>query len=142
MTKVKDLVTVLVDRVFVVFPIDDERYELVVALGRRWYNRKVGTGDALASGDAHINLTIDAIQETCQYGANALAALYFRPSEWISRLDRNRAARANESLDNSDYREATRARSEKKMASCLVTLLLGNLYERLLVLHAQSTQSS
>jgi hypothetical protein len=143
MTKAKSLVDVLVRNVFVQIPIDDERYELITAIGRKWHNRKVGQDSLLPSGDASVNLSISSIVETCQRGADALAAESFCSTHGgLSRLDLDRSRRFYASIDRDQYRECIRAETEAKAASALVTTLLGNLYERLLVENTHSVRMS
>jgi hypothetical protein len=142
MTKVRDLVTVMMDSVFMQFPVDDERYELILAVGRRWHCRLYGNDSVLPSGDAHVNLTIASLVETLQRGSDALAAESFRPQDLLSKLDYDRARRTYASIDREQYREAIQRVTEPKAAAALVTTLLGNLYEQLLVLHHIHTRPS
>lgn len=142
MTKAKCLVTVMVDSVFVQFPIDDERYELITAVGRAWHNRKVGQRSILPSGSAHINMTVASIEETLQRGSRALMTESFHGSSAImSRLDRDRSRRTYASIDRTIYRDAIRRPTVDKASAFLTTALFGILYERLLVVNATSTMS-
>jgi hypothetical protein len=132
MTKVKDLITVAADNVFVHFPIDTERYELRVALGRRWACRvNGGYAGVLPSEDVHLNSAVFSLEETLGLSAKALAATSFRPNDKHTRLTQDRAYRARGSLDRDEYRDAIRCRTEEKCAAKLLTYLLGRLYWRL-----------
>lgn len=135
--KTKGLVNVTVRNVFVQFPIDDERYELILAVGRRWHSRKVGQ-PTLPSGDAHINLTVETIEDTFWRCCMALAFQSFHPRGYQTKLDRDRAQRAYAEFDRETYRQCIREKTEWKVASAMVTELMSTLYEYLLIENASA----
>lgn len=66
MTKIKDLVSVVLDNVFVMFPIDSERYELTSAAFTYWQNRLISetASCAAVSSDSRICDMLEAIDQT------------------------------------------------------------------------------
>lgn len=138
MTKIKDLVTVTCSNVFIHYPVDSERYELIVAVGKCWHNRVYGCPSTLPSGDMYINSMVKEIELTMTRCADALATLSFRPSTYLTRLDRDRAQRAYACLTQERYRELIRGKTEQKVAGAICTQLLGQLYSRLLLEHHES----
>jgi hypothetical protein len=92
MTKIKDLVTVTCDNLFSLFPIDDERYELIAAIGMYTANRMVGD-NTIAASDERVKGAIERYRLT--YKKMALCAIriaYGRTRE-LSLLDVDRGNR-------------------------------------------------
>lgn len=138
MTKIKDLVTVSLDSMLVLFPIDSERYELAIAVGQHWKHRNNGLTDALPSGDKFLNDTVLALEDTFIRNADALASVLYEPNAYADDKDaQGRARRTRASIEDEVFFEiCDRTATRDSFAMQLCTELFSVLYERLLVLHA------
>lgn len=133
MTKVKDLITVTCRNILMLKPIDDERYELIDAVGWEWQFRLRGTIKPIGLVRRwHLDSDVQAIIGTFQLGASALCAVSFHPSVLHSMLTHDRANRVYSALSYEEYREVISIDDEAKAVQRIITLLLGHLWFRLL----------
>lgn len=134
MTKIKDLVTVLVDNVFASLPIDSERYDFTVRVGQEFSCRKYGTqNSSLPDRFGCFSLIADSLEETLMRNARALIAISFRPGEVHTKLDHDRAHRTHAAITRQEYRGVIRLRTEGKASARLATILWGKLHRELLL---------
>lgn len=106
MTKIKDLVTVTVDSVFRSFPVDEERYELIVTIREYLRDRENGLFGMRASDGNYVYEYLQGMEENLALGAAALALTSFSgyPRD-LPAVVEDRAVRCHASLETHEYRQ-------------------------------------
>lgn len=128
MRKIKDLVTVQFETLFTLFPIDDERYELITALNAITRKREnESEGDRWAVEDPRVNQAVLDTIATFAISARALAAISCHPNAKHSSITRERADRCEATVGRIAYRSALIAGDEYGIELTLVNCLLRSL---------------
>lgn len=131
MTKIKDLVTVQLDNTYRLFPIDSERYELIIALSRRLTNRKVHCTEVAEHVDETVMAFIDAVEAQLNRCATSYVYIVHLFEEPKSLLELDQARRVEAALTGEFIRELVRLPSVGSRIYAVVTELLSHLVVRL-----------
>lgn len=135
MTKIKDLVTVQVENVFRFFPIDSERYELIVKVGEM-YTDLVDCEDPvydLTDCEEKVRLSIESILENFHCGAHALVMRRLYPVVGVDKVSilKDRARRCEASLPPSVLSQVGPLQGYNSAMAFLHRHLMGELFVKL-----------
>lgn len=132
MRKIKDLVTVQLEIVFMLFPIDSERYDFADALERILICRESGGLESgWASEDPRVNQAVLDVIATLAISSRALAAVSFRPGANHSDISHERACRCEATIGREAYRLAIQSDTEYEAEAAFTSLMMRMLLVRL-----------
>jgi hypothetical protein len=134
MTKIDDLVTVTVDRVFQLFLVDDERYELVDLVDEMTDDFSEGVRLRVPqTTNERTKLFLQQTIETFALGAVSMTMIALAgPSQGeVTLTTATRAQRASASLDRMEYRIALTQGDPREVASSFLWFLWSAFNKRL-----------
>lgn len=122
MTKIKDLVTVLLDNAVLLNPIDEERYELLVQVRDFVQDYSCSEGNALVLSGKRVNDWISASNKSIFHGAEAVRVVQFHPEE-ARPVDLDRCRRLSAALEATWHGSPILLEDHADDVRCLVCLV-------------------